>query len=642
MKKIFIITICLLLAGCTQVIKMGEAVEISGIERVTAPENNTYKIGVKNFQEEFKNDITDSRPLQYKLDDKFISFKPIRMYFDGLTASSKPAQITLKTADKEYKEVFGKGIDLKMNTGGRVWEKLITINSLKDLGTIPPIAENLIIEFEIETNFVIDGWDRKTDLEIIDKIRLGDYSYLEQASVWDSYREEICIDPKDEMTCEILTNRIELKTFLKNKNGTLIFEKQIPIQWLKTALYPIWTDADIEYGTPVVFDNVYVARTRIAELDTNKFVICWTESGGGFLDGECRAATVSGTTISYGGASIFDGGNYSQYMDVCKLDTDKFMVVWARETDSDGYARVASTTGNTINDWGDEIEFETGDTEDISCAQIDTGKIVACYNDEDNSDTGKCCVMTVPSGDSSTITPGTPTAHDGGTTDYYTKWNSVAKLDTDKFINCFEMEDAPDDGICFAATVSTRDITFGSEATFDTDNPNHTALTSPDTNKFVLTYVDETNSIGEVIAGSVSDKTITFGTTENADDGETANVSITSIDTTHIVMAFEDEDDSSKGKSNYSTVNFGDNSIVISTPDIFHNASTGGDYTTAIDVELISSNKIVICYRDEDAANDPGECIIGDIGAVAAYSTPDAQFKSGSNRILNNTKIKGH
>ena len=115
-----------------------------------------------------------------------------------------------------------RGIDLVI-----VVEELNKINSLEDIGTIPPTAQNLIIEFEIETNFIIDGWDKKTDLEIIDKIRLGDFSYIEQTSVWDSYSEEVCEIINEEEVCETLTNRQKVRTVLSARDDKFYLSKQL-------------------------------------------------------------------------------------------------------------------------------------------------------------------------------------------------------------------------------------------------------------------------------------------------------------------------------------------------------------------------------------------------------------------------------
>ncbi len=604
---------------------VGNEIEVSATEYITAPENNTFKIGVKNFQDEFAVNITNDRPLQYKLDDKFISFKPTRMYFDGLTVSSKPVETSLKTTKNEYSDVFGSGVDLKMNTGQRTWEKLIKINSLKDLGTIPPTAQNLIIEFEIETNFIIDGWDKKTDLEITDNIRLGDFSYIKQASVWDSYREEVCEMINDEEVCDTLTNRQKVKTILSARDSKYFLSKHIPIDWLKTAQYPSETDVDVVYGTAQTFNAGSTSATRVTKLDTGKFAVCFIDIANG-SDGTCVPASVSGTTITYGAESDFDTQDAytGDLTPICAttIDTDKVAVAWTEQSGNNGSTRVNTVTypggTPTFGSWGTERQFESGDTEAIDCTSTATNAYTICYNDEGNSDTGKCVANTVSG---TTVTPGAPT--DYTTTDYHPIFTKMTSPATDKFVSCFTRLDSPNnDLVCFVGTVSaTRVITFGSASV----PPNGLdcsyfrfpglGITSFGIDEFVLSFCDQVDDDGWSAAGTISTRTITWGTEEKhalgASTGQQEFNRNTAISATEFIVVFNDQSDP-KGQSNYCTVDWADSSIVCSTQEVFEAGSVGGGYLDqALDIVSIDGAKVVICYQDDDDS-DVGKCIIGD------------------------------
>ena len=77
-----------------QAVKIGVAVGIIGIalavglggppvEYVTAPENNTFKIGVMNYEYSVADYSDETNALQYQDDGKFIGFTPSAVYIDG-------------------------------------------------------------------------------------------------------------------------------------------------------------------------------------------------------------------------------------------------------------------------------------------------------------------------------------------------------------------------------------------------------------------------------------------------------------------------------------------------------------------------------------------------------------------------------
>jgi len=622
-------------------------------EFITAPENNTYKIGVMNYTADLEKNILAERPLQYRLDDKFISFKPIEMRWDNSsfkTIQSKNAIINEK--NYLYKDAFGKGIDIDMNFGDRVFEKITKVNSLEDLGKIPKNAEFLEVVFEVETNFIIDGWNKHDKFEITDTVRLGDFSYIEPAMAWDSYSEEVCsmvqndnfcdvgcsqeqeandeceyCDPPEEV-CYIDTNRIKIRTVLRQGGGNLYLVKYLPIDWLKSAQFPIYTDLDITYGTASPFNEASTGFIRTAELDTNKFVVCYTDIGDTY-DGSCRVATVSGDTFTWDGESDFSTsdiyeGTWST-LGVCKLNTDKFAVAYQDDAAADdGFTRAVTVTTRTIGDWGSEQEFETGDAEYIDCVGTNVDAYTICYNDETDTDTGKCVANTVSGVE---IILGTPLEFDAGTpTDYYPSSNHMTKLDTNKFVNCFSYNDSGYTGECVAGTVSTRTITFGGVTQFvnsDTEKYGYAymGVTSPDTDKFIVSYIDDGSSDdGYSVAGTVSTRTITFGTPAcHLCTASTLRIEQNKnvyTDSTHFVVGFVDMDETPDfGQSNYCTTDWSDRSISCSTPEPFEGGKTGGAFYTGLDLSLISSNKIVICFRDDDDSGY-GKCIIGDTPAV--------------------------
>ncbi|GAI95475.1 unnamed protein product, partial [marine sediment metagenome] len=145
---------------------------------------------------------------------------------------------------------------------------------------------------------------------------------------------------------------------------------------------------------------------------------------------------------------------------VCKLDTDKFVVVYCDDVDGDKLkARVGNVSTRTIT-WADAGDIETLDADDtiyMSCCQLGTDKFATVYNS--TTDTNGCvCICTV-SGD--VIAAGTPVAFElAGSTAY----NRCCKLDTDKFVAFYTR--GTENKAC-AFTVSNTTPTAGAIKTID-------------------------------------------------------------------------------------------------------------------------------------------------------------------------------
>jgi len=589
------------------------------VNSVTAPENNTFQIGVKNYQSEFKSNITDDQTLQYKLDDKFISFKPVELRLDTGQRLRLP-QHSGKQGNAMYRDIFGDGIDLEVLESSRVWSKVVSINALPDIASSLPDTGYVELVFEIETNFVIDGWDNKSDYFVTDKVRLGDFSYIEPAQAWDSYSETICDDGIDEeQICETSTNRINLVSYFSSKGNKKFFTKQIPLDWIKSAQYPIFTDVDVTYGTTQTFDTGIIHNISVTELDTDKFITCYTEEGDD--DAFCRAGTVSGTTITYGTEKTIDtsvAGGVASGICVAKNDTDEAVIIYA-DSDSTMSVFPASTTGTTINlgskttgfsDSAMDTNFAIGNN---WCDQLGTDKLVTVYQQEDTAnDPGFAFITTIDA--DSILTKGTEVQFESGES----KYPATCKVDTDKFIVVYEDQADTDNLKTVASSVSGTTISgFGTIVTIDSGNANIPDCDQISADKVSIVYNDGANSQGETVVATLSGTTITLGTIVIVDTDSLTMIVNTALDSTRYLIAYPNPSSSSRGTSRLATI-AGDTTVTLGDEEVFETGSIGGAFSDyGLSTDLISTDKIVICYQDDDDTDD-GKCIIGDVAALAA------------------------
>jgi hypothetical protein len=265
------------------------------------------------------------------------------------------------------------------------------------------------------------------------------------------------------------------------------------------------TGSGFVLGTASEFESGGATRLEVAYLDTNKFVVCYADG----VAGQCRAATVSGTTITWGTEVEFDADIVTpqSLLGVCRLDTNKFAVAYGDSSAGDsGYTRAASVSGTTIS-FGTAVQFDAGDAESIGCTGVSTGKYLVVYNDETNSDTGTGVACTIDAATPPAVTCGAE--NDYAATDYQSRYNRAAKIDTDKFVAVFRGADASD-GFAVAGTTQQADpnhrvITWGTVATITTNNVSNTFPCAPqDANRFVVVYNNETGTAGEAVAGTVA------------------------------------------------------------------------------------------------------------------------------------------
>lgn len=548
------------------------------------PIGNDWLMDTMPFNALLKEDLQKEKPLQYLCEGKYISFKPV----GGLPIKS---ELRADKRSVSYRDALGVGISIEVEVSQSHWKKLIKIDSLNALGDLTG-KEFIEYTFEVESDFDIPEGENKKP-----RIKLGENSYIEVSQAWDSTPEII-----NEETGEISKNKITVRSFFKREGGSLYFTKQIPTDWLKTAIYPVWSDVDIVYGTAQEFgDTNHSCRDcQCCEIDTDKFVVVWRDADDADA-GDARVGTVSGTTITWGAINEFYSDvSVGKQIGVCKLDTNKFVVVYSGSGD-DGYARVASVISDRTIIWGTAKEFETGDTEYPSCCQLGTDKFAIIYNDEDAGDLGTVCICTVSD---KTITAGTPVAFEG-----YIQYTRCCKLDTDKFVAFYRDVGDNDYAKACAFSVVGTVPTAGTILLVDASYSQHHDCCQLDTDKCAIAWTLWPSNVGKVEILTASGTTLTEGAEVEYDDGYYA--ALAKMDSSHFILTYRDTANSNKGTSRYCS--FSGTTISLDGGDIFNDA-----YTNYIDVCLISADKIAVVYQDAGDVNGIGEAIIGDVSVVVA------------------------
>ena len=281
-------------------------------------------------------------------------------------------------------------------------------------------------------------------------------------------------------------------TFDSNENRFVIGYRDSSNSNYGTAIVGTVSGTSISFGTPVVFesaDSIYISS--VFDSDSNKVVIAYTDNGNSGR-GTAIVGTVSGTSISFGSANVFNGGSSGTAFNSSSFDTsnNKVVIAYSDNNNSQHGSAIVGTVSGTSISFGSEVVFEAAVSQHIgSTFDSSNNKVVIVYSDEGNSSYGTAIVGTV-SGTS--ISFGTAVVYETGTAT-----NNSATFDTssNKVAIAYADDSNSGSGTFITGTVSGTSITFDTSAVFETGGvQSTTSVFDSAENKVVIAYRDNGNS----------------------------------------------------------------------------------------------------------------------------------------------------
>ena len=311
-----------------------------------------------------------------------------------------------------------------------------------------------------------------------------------------------------------------------------------------TAVVGTVSGTSISFGTPVVFRSAatYDLATTF-DSSNNKVVIAYRDNPNN-NHGTAIVGTVSGTSISFGGAVVFRSSDTRGIRATFDSTNNKVVISYRDATNGNGYAIVGTVSSTTIS-FGTQVEFETGETFNSAPTFDSTnGKVVIAYRDAGNSNYGTAIVGTV-SGTS--ISFGTAVVFNSATT---THIGAAFDSSNGKVVVAYRDGGNSEYGTGVVGTVSGTSISFGTAVVYsDSDGRYNTVTFDSNTNRIIISYYDDGNSnYGTAVEGSVTGTAVTFGSPvvfESADIGDKS----ATFDSTNnkVVIVYDDNGNSSYG-----------------------------------------------------------------------------------------------
>ena len=288
---------------------------------------------------------------------------------------------------------------------------------------------------------------------------------------------------------------------------------------------------------------------------------------------------------------------------------------------SDGNVKAISSTGNSET-LGSITQFESGDTY-YTAATFDStnNKVVIVYRDNNNSGYGTAVVGTV-SGTS--ISFGTPVVFESATVE-----NISVGFDesSGKIIAIYKDQGNSDYGTFAVGTVSGTSISFGTPDTFYTSagGVSETDISYiPSEQKMLVTFLRASDGYPFAIVGTVSGTTMTFDTAVQGLSASSSSISLAydSVAQKHLLV-FKNEG-SNRGEGQVISVSGNTPSFGSNT-----NFATGGGPKGTSAAFDSDNGKFVIAYRDTGAAGY-GKAIVATISSTSVSFGSAYTFESAS------------
>jgi len=375
-------------------------------------------------------------------------------------------------------------------------------------------------------------------------------------------------------------------------------------------------------GTAVVFKAGRLNQTASAfDSTNNKIVISYKDYNNSFY-GTAIVGTVSGSSISFGTAVVFEAAGIQFSSVVFDSTNNKIVIFYEDDANNDYGTAVVGTVSGTSISFGTPVVFDSVNMQftgnDSAVYDSANNRAVVFYRNASGYE-GYAAVGTV-SGTS--ISFGTPVKFSSGAAEL-NYINATFDSAANKIVTSYRVNTETNHGKAIVGTVSGTSISFGSEVVFDSGGAIGYISGAFDSsqNKVVLAYQDGGNSnAATAIVGTVSGTSISFGTKVVITPYFSSYFSAT-FDSNKNTVLIAYQDATVSGSGQVGTIAAGTvsgTSISFGTPVVFNSTASSVDITSAFDSNL---NKTVISYQDGTGGSQVGESVVIDLSSDLTPNT---------------------
>ena len=326
----------------------------------------------------------------------------------------------------------------------------------------------------------------------------------------------------------------------------------------------------ISFGTAVVFNSGTTQHTGTTyDSSSNKVVIAYRNNGNSNY-GTAIVGTVSGTSISFGTPVVFESA-LTQFTQAVYDSSNNKIVLAFYGTSAYGRSVVGTVSGTSIS-FGATATFQSASVTVLgSTFDSNLNKVVIVYS---QGSVHAAAVVGTVSGTS--ISYGTPVAYQSGTV-----WSNAATFDStnNKVIIAYTNNSSSYYGTALVATVSGTTISFGTPVVFASVTSYSSELGfDSNANKVNIAYTQLSATTGKLIVGTVSGTSISFGSSvDTPTSGGTTieNLVIFDSGSNKMVVSFRDVASSSGTSFVFQNVSSNSTSFIGITDQAIANTASG-------------------------------------------------------------------
>ena len=410
-------------------------------------------------------------------------------------------------------------------------------------------------------------------------------------------------------------------TYQASASKAIVFQNAYTSTNLTTENFLGFTGGEVTFvnqavGSEVVFEQAsaeYISTTF--DSNSNKIVISYVDEGNSNY-GTAIVGTISGTSVSFGSPVVFEQAGTFRTSATFDSNLNKVVIAY-RDTGNSSYgtAIVGTVSGTSIS-FGTAVVFESATTDYISATfDSSSNKVVIAFSDGGNSDYGKAIVGTVSG---TNISFGSATTFESA---YATNISATFDTSNNKVVIAYNDVANSNYGTAIIGTVSGTSISFGSPVVFNAGETYYISTTfDTSNNKVVIAFSNGSNSFyGTVVVGTVSGTSISFGDLVVFNAGNAFFISST-FDTTagKVCISYQDDGNSDKGTFVVGTVS--GTSISIGSETVFNDASTA---TPAATFDS-NSSKVFLAFHD-NGNNSYGTGIVVQLESTSRPEVADGK-----------------
>ena len=192
-----------------------------------------------------------------------------------------------------------------------------------------------------------------------------------------------------EVVFESATSQYTSMTYDTNAQKIVISYEDAGNSFYGTAVVGTVSGTSISFGSPVVFNSARAEKASIAyDSSTQKVVVAYPDNGNS-LYGTAKVGTVSGTSITFGSAAVFESASTLRISTAYDANAEKVVIAYRDGGNTSKGTVVSGTISGTSITFDTPILFNDGETNAIkSVYDANAQKIVITYSDEGNGNYG--------------------------------------------------------------------------------------------------------------------------------------------------------------------------------------------------------------------------------------------------------------